>query len=220
MTERAPPTNDGIVSESRTASGSLLNGISSIISTGLGFLLVVIVTRSYGAENTGVFFGVIALFAIVATAAKLGTETALVFLIARYRASVQAGSPLKIQVLLDQGAMSSVRDVDGERRVPVMDYDEHFQRFADEPDPRPYLERLWEPVVLIDGDIAMVWARYDFWLGEVFSHGGTDVVVLLRTDAGWKIASFAWSVETEATDTPLGPPDFDDEHSDGEDDDD
>lgn len=124
------------------------------------------------------------------------------------------------EVLLDRGAMSSVREVDGERRVHVMDYGEHFERFADEPDPRPYLERLWEPVVLIDGDIATVWARYDFWLDEQFSHGGTDVVVLLRTDDGWKIASFAWSVETEATDTPLGPPDFDDdEHGDDEDDD-
>jgi O-antigen/teichoic acid export membrane protein len=85
MTTGAPRTDDGIVSESRTAKGSLLNGVSSIVSTGLGFLLVILVTRNYGADDAGVLFGVIALFAIVATAAKLGTETALVFLIARYR---------------------------------------------------------------------------------------------------------------------------------------
>lgn len=81
----ASPTNAGVVSESRTAKGSLLAGFSSVLSTGLGFLLVIVVTRNYGADDTGIFFGVIALFAIVATAAKLGTETALVFLVARYR---------------------------------------------------------------------------------------------------------------------------------------
>jgi len=85
MTNARLPTDDAVVSESRTARGSLLNGLSSIVSTGLSFLLVIVVTNTYGADDTGVFFGVVALFAIVATAAKLGTETALVFLVARYR---------------------------------------------------------------------------------------------------------------------------------------
>ncbi len=85
MTQNASPADDGVVSESSTARGSLLNGVSSVISTGLGFLLVVIITNTFGADDAGVFFGVIALFAIVSTAAKLGTETALVFLVARYR---------------------------------------------------------------------------------------------------------------------------------------
>jgi|GEM_PF-1994867 len=85
MSTPASRADDGVVSESRTAKGSLLNGISSVISTGLGFLLVIVVTRTYGADSTGIFFGVIALFAMVATAAKLGTETALVFLVSRYR---------------------------------------------------------------------------------------------------------------------------------------
>jgi len=88
MIGREPRTQDeqdGIVSESQTARGSLLNGVSSVVSTGLGFLLVIVITRTYGADDTGVFFGVIALFAMVATAAKLGTETALVLLVARFR---------------------------------------------------------------------------------------------------------------------------------------
>lgn len=112
------------------------------------------------------------------------------------------------EVLLDEGSMSSVRDVDGVPRVQVMSYADHFARFEGEGDPRAYLERLWEPVVLVDGDIAMVWARYDFWLEQEFSHGGTDVIVLLRTDAGWKIASFAWTSEPDARDGPLPDPVF------------
>jgi len=82
---RVEPEDGTVVSEASTARGSLLNGVSSVISTGLSFILVIIVTRNYGADDAGIFFGVIALFAIVATAAKLGTETALVFLVSRYR---------------------------------------------------------------------------------------------------------------------------------------
>ena len=41
-----------------------------------------------------------------------------------------------------------------------------------------------------------------------FSHGGTDVFVLARTDDGWRIASLVWTVEPEpAEPSPLGPPD-------------
>jgi len=117
------------------------------------------------------------------------------------------GEAIWREVLLEQGgSMSSVRTTDGVRQVRVMDYDEQFARFKEEPDPRSYLERMWDPTVLIDGDIATVWTRYDFWLDGAFSHGGTDVVVLLRTDDGWKIASFFWTSEPEATDSPLDPP--------------
>ena len=114
------------------------------------------------------------------------------------------------EVLLDAGSLSSVRvREDGTRGVMTLRFADHFARFAQgEEDPRPYLERLWDPVVLIDGDIALVWGRYDFWLDEQFSHGGTDVITLLRTDAGWKIAALAWTHEPEARESPLGDPLF------------
>lgn len=105
MSKHVLGANDRVVSESRTAWGSLLNGFSSVVSTGLGFLLVVIVTRTYGADNTGIFFGVVALFAIVATSVKLGTETALVLLVARYRS---------------QGSHRSIREALLAALVPVV----------------------------------------------------------------------------------------------------
>ena len=38
------------------------------------------------------------------------------------------------------------------------------------------LERMWDPIVLIDGDIAMVWTRYDFFIdGEFKCHGDIQV---------------------------------------------
>ncbi len=112
------------------------------------------------------------------------------------------------EVLLPEGSMSSVRLRDGALAVNVQDFAAHFQDLADRPDPRPSLERLWDPTVLVDGDVAMVWARYDFWLDGELSHGGTDVVVLLRTNDGWRIASFAWTAEFDAPPSPLGPPKY------------
>jgi hypothetical protein len=37
----------------------------------------------------------------------------------------------------------------------------------------------------------------DFHRGDRFSHCGTDSVSLAKTDAGWKIAGFSYTVVTE-----------------------
>ena len=56
--------------------------------------------------------------------------------------------------------------------------------------------------VAIDGDIAVVWTPYDFWVGDERRHGGIDIFNLLRTDDGWKVASVTW---TSAPTAPLAP---------------
>jgi len=74
-------------------------------------------------------------------------------------------------------------------------------------DPNPWLERLWNPTVLVEGRIATVWARYDFHEGQKFSHNGTDCYTLLKTDAGWKIAGLVFTIEPgPRTENPAGPP--------------
>lgn len=73
--------------------------------------------------------------------------------------------------------------------------------------PEAFVERMWATDVRIDGRLAIVWARYDFHRGQAFSHNGRDVYVLMRTDAGWKIASLVFTVEPgPATEHPDGPP--------------
>jgi hypothetical protein len=71
----------------------------------------------------------------------------------------------------------------------------------------PPLERMWNPTVHLDGRAAVVWARYDFHLGDKFSHNGIDCYVLLKTDDGWKIVSLVFTVELGTkTEHPAGPP--------------
>lgn len=68
------------------ARGGALNVAGSVVSMVLNLVLVVVVAREYGAAGSGVFFGAVALFTIIGTTVKLGSETGLVFSISRFRA--------------------------------------------------------------------------------------------------------------------------------------
>ena len=70
------------------------------------------------------------------------------------------------------------------------------------------IERMWDPVVLVNGPLATVWTPYDFYVGDTFSHCGIDTATLLRTDDGWKITGLSWSaLQPPACELhPEGPP--------------
>lgn len=52
-------------------------------------------------------------------------------------------------------------------------------------------ERLANPVVQVNGDLASVWVDYWFFAGDRFSHCGVDAFVLARQAGTWKILSVA-----------------------------
>lgn len=64
------------------------------------------------------------------------------------------------------------------------------------------VERMWSPRVEIAGDLASLWAPYDFSIGSGFSHCGHDAVHLARTPDGWKIASITYTVVTTGCVSP------------------
>lgn len=55
--------------------------------------------------------------------------------------------------------------------------------------------------VNVHGRVATVWAPYDIWVNETFSHCGIDAFTLVKSADGWKIASCAYTVETKNCDT-------------------
>ena len=57
-------------------------------------------------------------------------------------------------------------------------------------------ERIWEPDVRIDGDVAQVWAYYTFHRNKAFSHCGVDAFMLLKVGTEWKITQLADSRRT------------------------
>lgn len=71
----------------RAARGAALNLIGAVVATAAGFGAIAVVTNRYGPAGAGVFLAAIAVFTLVANALKLGTESALTYLIARLRRS-------------------------------------------------------------------------------------------------------------------------------------
>ena len=61
-------------------------------------------------------------------------------------------------------------------------------------------ERMWDPEVRIDGDLATLWAPYEFYLGDRFSHCGVDAFQFVRIDGSWKIVSIAFTRRNEGCD--------------------
>lgn len=52
-------------------------------------------------------------------------------------------------------------------------------------------ERMYDPDVKIDGDLAMLWTYYTFHLNDRFSHCGIDAVMLRKVGGVWKITQLA-----------------------------
>jgi len=60
-------------------------------------------------------------------------------------------------------------------------------------------ERIHDPLVRIDNDLAMVWAPFEFLTDGKVDHCGTDLFNLVRKDGKWLIASVADTGRTDCT---------------------
>jgi hypothetical protein len=52
-------------------------------------------------------------------------------------------------------------------------------------------ERIFDPEVRIDGDVAQVWAYYTFHRNGTFNHCGIDAFMLVKVGGTWKITQLA-----------------------------
>jgi hypothetical protein len=101
-------------------------------------------------------------------------------------------------VLLPEGQWVSVRPGDdGAGVVAVMPHRTFLARLGEAGQAgERWIERMWDPEVMIHGPIAVVWTPYDFARDDVFSHCGVDAFTLVRTADGWRIAGATYTVET------------------------
>ena len=70
-----------------------------------------------------------------------------------------------------------------------------WEQFIDglQPGPERLEEIMVDPVIAIDGDIAMVWGEYIFRLDGRVLHCGVDHFDLVRSDGAWKIVNLTWT---------------------------
>ncbi|MBS1805663.1 MAG: nuclear transport factor 2 family protein [Acidobacteria bacterium] len=69
-----------------------------------------------------------------------------------------------------------------------------FEAFAErvgKPGKNQIEERIHDPLVRIDNDLAVVWASFDFLVDGKVDHCGTDLFNLVRVDGKWLVASIA-----------------------------
>jgi hypothetical protein len=58
-------------------------------------------------------------------------------------------------------------------------------------------ERIYNPLVRIDDNIAIIWARFDFLLNGKVDHCGTDIVSLAKVNDQWLISFLGDTSRTE-----------------------
>jgi hypothetical protein len=98
------------------------------------------------------------------------------------------------QPLLPGGRMVLMRE-----GKPVLLTFEAFAERAGKPGTARIEERIHDPLVRIDRDLAVVWAPFEFLVDGKVNHCGTDLFDIVRTDGKWLIASVA---DTSRTNCP------------------
>jgi hypothetical protein len=88
--------------------------------------------------------------------------------------------------LLPGGTLVLMRD-----GKPVQMTFEAFVERVAKPGTTQIEERIHDPLVRIDNDLAVVWAPFEFLADGKVDHCGTDLFNLVRTDGKWLIASIA-----------------------------
>jgi hypothetical protein len=88
--------------------------------------------------------------------------------------------------LLPGGTMVLMRD-----GKPTQMTFEAFAERVGKPGTAQIEERIHDPLIRIDNDLAVVWAPFDFLVNGKVDHCGTDLFNLIRQDGKWLIASVA-----------------------------
>ena len=91
-------------------------------------------------------------------------------------------------------AIDKPRDGKGVSKTRVFTA-ETFAKAISEAKGAEFIEKMPNKDVRITGDLAIVAGRYTFYVGEKFSHCGTNTFNLVRTEAGWRIANAASTLE-------------------------
>lgn len=111
-------------------------------------------------------------------------------------AAISAGDGGAMLPLLRDGGGATVATEkdDGTRVITHIAWPDFTARFK--PGGERLEERLYDPAIEIDGDIAYVWGRYNFYIGGKLHHCGYDHFDLVRENGSWKIQNLTWSSRT------------------------
>jgi hypothetical protein len=127
-----------------------------------------------------------ALFPLALNAASPGEQAVLAPIQAMFAGMSARDSAAIKRPTLPNGVMVLMRD-----GKPVQMTFEDFATRVGKPGTSKIEERIHDPLVRIDNDLAVVWAPFDFYVDGQVNHCGTDLFNLVRQDGQWLIASVA-----------------------------
>lgn len=67
-----------------------------------------------------------------------------------------------------------------------------------QPNADPFIERYWDPAVLIRGDLAMVWAPYELRDNGQVVHCGIDGFDMVKLEGKWRVGNVLSTMEPDA----------------------
>lgn len=111
-------------------------------------------------------------------------------------AGIAARNPAAISAQLVAGGSATIvtEQPNGMRTIERSAWPEAIARFR--PGREKFEERLSDPAIETDGNVALVWGNYVFLIDGKIHHCGTDHFDLVRDSGGWKIANVTFSVRT------------------------
>ena len=107
---------------------------------------------------------------------------------------------LLAQVRADGGATVALEGPDGRRGVRHLSWADFAAQLR--PGGDRISERISDPAVEVDGDIAMVWAPYVVTVNGAVQHCGFDHFDLVRDGGTWKVQNITWSQRTTGCTAP------------------
>ena len=142
--------------------------------------------------------GVILLLATQLVAQTPDDKTAAIAVVSQLFDGMKAKSVEQMKAVFSSDgqlvAIDKPRDGKGISKTRVLSGDA-FAKMISEAKSADFIEKMPSPEARIAGDLAIVTGRYTFYVGDKFSHCGTNIFNLVRTETGWKIANGASTLE-------------------------
>lgn len=93
----------------------------------------------------------------------------------------------------DSNLAAVIKRKDGKTALVSFTGEKFSQNFAEKKD--EIKEDMYEQKTFVDGNVAMVWGRYVFFIDGKISHCGLNSFQLVKTDSVWKIANAASTID-------------------------
>lgn len=99
------------------------------------------------------------------------------------------------KIMIPGGNYFSIRGKGESQILRVQTYEQFIKSISEAS--QKFKEVIHNPRVLMHRDIAVVWAKYTFFINDELSHRGVDAFSLIKIERNWKIAGIVYTVEKD-----------------------